>query len=185
MKQEYLREFSEIATEKLNEWEANLAAATDPVDQLPAEDMVCISKIIVSHVTPSADETQLRDGIAELREAMASSLDAGAFMTAQNVIDVIHDILGDEVVDIGTVPRSVTEAVEFLARTIEADAKSRLRTEIIEGRGDGVRMSLKLGMSVRNSLRAAGFTELALGVSELDDIWFDLLERALFIQEIT
>lgn len=35
------------------------------------------------------------------------------------------------------------------------------------------------GMSVRNSLREAGYTEQALGVITLDDVWVPLLEAAV------
>lgn len=183
MDHDYLAEFASVARHKLEEWQNNLAAAKDPIDQLPAEDMVRITEIIVNHVKAESSEDELRDGIAELRNAMASSLDAGASMTAQNVIDIIHDILGDEELDLGTVPRSIHDAVQFLAKTISRDAKRRLRTEIVEGRKDDLQLSLKLGMSVRNTLRSAGFTEAALGIANLDDVWFDLLERALLLQD--
>lgn len=176
MDYDYLADFSAIAQEKLEEWRANLAAAKDPVDQLPAEDMVRVSEIIAAYVTPESDEHRLRDGISELRNAMAASLDAGAFMTAQKAIDII---LHDENIDTGTVLRSFDEAAEFLARTIARDSRARLRTEIVEGRKQNLRMSFKLGMSVRNTLRSAGFSEETLGIANLDDVWFDLLERAL------
>jgi len=182
MDHDHLTDLSATAQEMLEEWRENLAAAKDPIDQLPAEGMVRVTEIIVAYVTPESDEQRLRDGIAELRNAMASSLDARAFMTAQNVIDTIHEILGDEHVDTGTVARSFNEAVQFLARTITPDATARLRTEILEGRKQDLRMSFQLGMSVRNTLRSAGFSEGALGIANLDDVWFDLLERALLVE---
>lgn len=179
MNHEYLLEYSALAKKQLAEWRKTYFGARKPIDKLPAEHMIRVYAIISSHVVAEADEEMLRSGIAELREIMSTGLDARAFMTAQSAIDTIHDILGDEEIDTGLVPRTLEEAVHFLAGAIEPDTVAKLRADIVEGRGQAVRESFRLGMSVRNTLRAAGFTEMTLGIANLDDAWYSLLERAV------
>lgn len=185
MDQESLLEFAAFTQEKLAEWKQRLAELSDPINQQLVEDSVRVYEILASHVAAGADEAKLRSGIAELRMAMSMGMDAGAFMTAQYAIDMVHALLGDEAIDTGLVPRTLEEAAHFLARAIEPAAMGRFRAEIVEGRGQTLRESFHLGMSVRNTLRTAGFTETALGVADLDDVWYPLLERAALAQGTT
>lgn len=178
MHHESLVAIATLAREKLAEWKGNLASAHEPIDRLPAADMVRVFEVITSHVAADSDEGTLRSGIAELRTTMSAGLAAGAFMTAQNYIQIVHDILEDESIDTGLAPRTMEEAVHFLTTAVAPEAMGRVRAEISEGRGQALRESFKFGMSVRNTLRTAGFTEDALGIANLDDVWFALLERA-------
>lgn len=150
----------------------------DPVHRRPAEDMLKVCEIMSSGVTQSSDEWRLRTAIADLKDVMGSGLDAAAFMTAQRVIEMIRQVLGDEPIDTGSVPRTWDEAARFLAHSIEPDAKQRILVALEANPGE-VRSSFRLGMSVRNSLRSGGFTEESLGVQNLDDVWYELLEAAV------
>ena len=79
-------------------------------------------------------------------------------------------------------PESVrANAVLFLRSGLEEAMRISLLTS---ARQSGLRRwasdnHLPLGASIRNMLRVAGFTESALGVDSLDDVWADLLWDAL------
>jgi hypothetical protein len=85
-------------------------------------------------------------------------------------------------IDTGSVPRTREEAARFLARSIEPDARRRILVALQSNPGE-VMSSFRLGMSVRNTLRSGGFTEESLGVSNLDDVWYELLEAAVRLRE--
>jgi hypothetical protein len=179
-----LEEFAATARSKWAEARIALAEVPpdDPIRRRPAEDMLKVCEIISSGVTESSDEMRLRTAIADLRQAMGSGLDAAAFMTARNVIELIRQILRDEMIDTGSVPRTREEAARFLARSIEPDARRRILVALQSNPGE-VMSSFRLGMSVRNTLRSGGFTEESLGVSNLDDVWYELLEAAVRLRE--
>jgi hypothetical protein len=182
---DFVAGFAEVAKAKLAEARAalDLVDPAAPIYRKSAEEMVRVCEIIASGVTASSTESQLRSTIAALKEAMGGGLDASAFLTAQNVIEVVRKILGDETIDTGPVSRTFDEASMFLARSIAAEAKDRLRAAVSQSSND-VRSSFRLGMSVRNTLRSAGFTEAALGVPNLDDVWYEILKAALRIREV-
>jgi hypothetical protein len=181
---ETLEEFAAIAKSKCTEARSALEEilADDPIRRRPAEDMLKVCGIVASGVTVSSDESRLRTTIAALKQTMGEGLDAAAFMTAKNVIEVIRQILGDETIDVGSAPRTWEEAARFLARSIEPDAKNRIRTALNANPSE-VRSSFRLGMSVRNTLRSGGFTEESLSVPNLDDVWCELLEAAVRLRD--
>lgn len=150
-----------------------------------AEDQLAIWEAVANRVTARSRESDVRGAISDLRLLMSRSLDAAAFMTAEELIEMMRGIIGDTYVDTGSVDRSEAEAVEFLARSISADSKDRFRDDILAGKGGLLRDNFRLGMSVRNTLRSAGYDERSLNVSNLDDVWYRLFEKAVGVGETT
>lgn len=142
-------------------------------------DLRKVAGVVVGHLEPSLDEDRARSAIANLQALMGRGLAAGAFLAARDLVEALRKAVGDTYLDLGPVSRSLDEAAEFLRRTLAEETKTAVRSDLLSGQERAVRDNFLFGMSVRNYLRAAGFTEQALGVEDLDDVWFELVRRAV------
>lgn len=88
---------------------------------------------------------------------------------------------------LGTIPATVpaatarASAVNFLRKTIKPNDQRAILADMTKlGLAEWtMRNHFALGMAVRNQLRAVGYTEAALGVPSLDEVWAQLLHEAL------
>lgn len=71
-------------------------------------------------------------------------------------------------------------AVDFVADQMNADEKEKMRSRILKDpRGWWVKHHFSSGRSLRNSLRAAYYGEGEFGITNLDNVWVELVVESV------
>jgi hypothetical protein len=81
----------------------------------------------------------------------------------------------------GTMPEATKAAIEFLREHISIEQHALLLGDIKRAGLDSwtAHNRFPFGSTVRSALRSAGFNEQVMGVGSLDEIWGELVFRAV------